>query len=94
MCQFCEERGLACEWDVPGGLTRNEDLRRRLEDAERYCQEAHLLIKALGTGPIETSTMLLAKLRLGVSVPDLVDCIRTGAVDQHDLPPSVESTCH
>ena len=91
MCQFCEERGLHCEWDIPGGLTRNEDLRRKLDDAERFCEEAGVLIKALRSEPIETSTMLLAKLRLGVSLSDLAESVRTGTVDEieHDLPHSV-----
>lgn len=89
MCQFCEERGLTCEWDIPGGLTRNEDLRRKLEEAERFCEEAQVLIKALRSESIETSTMLLAKLRLGVPLSDLAESVRTGTVDEHDLPHSV-----
>lgn len=89
MCQFCEERGLTCEWDIPGGLTRNEDIRRKLEEAERFCEEAQVLIKALRSESIETSTMLLAKLRLGVSLSDLAESVRTGTVDDHDLPHSV-----
>lgn len=89
MCQFCEERGLTCEWDIPGGLTRNEDLRRKLEEAERFCEEAQVLIKALRLESIETSTMLLAKLRLGVPLSDLAKSVRTGTVDEHDLPHSV-----
>ena len=89
MCQFCEERGLVCEWDIPGGLTRNEDLRRKLEEAEKFCEDAQVLIKALRSESIETSTMLLAKLRLGVSLSDLAESVRTGTVDEHDLPHSV-----
>jgi hypothetical protein len=89
VCQFCEERGLTCEWDIPGGLTRNEDLRRKLEEAERFCEEAQVLIKALRSESIETSTMLLAKLRLGVPLSDLAESVRTGTVDEHDLPHSV-----
>jgi hypothetical protein len=91
VCQFCKERGLTCEWNIPGGLTRTEDLRRRLEDAERYCQEAYLLIEALQSGSIETATMLLAKLRFGVSLSDLAEAIRSGTVHEHDLPRPVES---
>lgn len=89
MCQFCAERGLTCEWDIPGGLTRNEDLRRKIDDAERYCEEAQILFKELQFGSIEAATMLLAKLRLGVSLSDLAESVRTGRVDEHDLPHSV-----
>jgi hypothetical protein len=80
---------LVCEWDIPGGLTRNEDLRRKLEEAEKFCEEAQVLIRALRSESIETSTMLLAKLRLGVSLADLAESVRTGTVDEHDLPHSV-----
>lgn len=89
MCQFCEERGLHCEWDIPSGLTRNEDLRRKLQEADNYCDEAQVLIQALRSEPIETSTMLLAKLRLGVSLSVLAESVRTRTVDEHDLPHSV-----
>ena len=80
---------MVCEWDIPGGLTRNEDLRRKLEEAEKFCEEAQVLIRALRSESIETSTMLLAKLRLGVSLADLAESVRTGTVDEHDLPHSV-----
>jgi hypothetical protein len=82
---------LECEWDIPSGLTRNEDLRSKLEDAEKFCEEAHLLFNASKTGSNEASTMLLAKLRLGVSLSDLAGSVRTGSVDEHDLPLSAES---
>ena len=80
---------MTCEWDIPGGLTRNEDLRRKIDDAERYCEEAQILFKELQFGSIEAATMLLAKLRLGVSLSDLAESVRTGRVDEHDLPHSV-----
>jgi hypothetical protein len=80
---------LTCEWDIPGGLTRNEDIRRKLKEAEKSCEEAHVLIRALRSESIETSTMLLAKLRLGVSLSDLAESVRTATVDEHDLPHSV-----
>ena len=89
MCQFCEERGLTCEWDIPGGLTRNEDLRRKLEEAKKFCEEGQILIKALRSESIETSTMLLAKLRLGMPLSDLAEAVRTGTVDEQELPHSV-----
>jgi hypothetical protein len=80
---------LTCDWDTPGGLTRNEDLRCKLEEAERFCEEAQVLIRALRSESTETSTMLLAKLRLGVPLSDLAESVRTGTVDEHDLPHSV-----
>lgn len=33
--------------------------------------------------------MLLAKLRLGVPLSDLAESVRTGTVDEHDLPHSI-----
>lgn len=84
MCSLCEERGLTCEWDLPTAQ-KIEDLVRRLEEAERSLQEAHVLIEALQLGSNQKSTMLLAKLRMGISFSDLAESIRTGTVDQDNF---------
>lgn len=89
MCSLCEERGLTCEWELPTAQ-KIEDLIRRLEDAERSLQEAHVLIEALQFGSNQKSTMLLAKLRMGISSYDLAESIRTGTVDQDDFPQLVK----
>jgi hypothetical protein len=94
VCQFCEERGLTCDWDIPSGLSRNEDLRRKLREVEGFCKDSQLLIKALRLESIETSTMLLAKLRMGVSLLDLADSLRNGTVDAHQLQHSARSGCY
>jgi len=85
---------LTCEWDLPCGLTRNEDLRRKLEEAERFCEDAQVVIQALRSDSIETSTMLLTKLRLGVPLSDLAESARTGTVDDYDISRSVQSGCY
>ena len=72
-------------------MTRNEDLRRKVEEAEKFCEEAQVLIQAMRSDSIETSTMLLTKLRLGVPLSDLAESVRTGTVDEHDIPHSVHS---
>lgn len=94
MCRFYKERGLTCEWDVPYGLTRNDDFRRKLEEAERFCKEARVLIRALRSESIETSAMLLTKLRLRVPLSDLAESVRTGTVDEYNIPHSIQSGCY
>ena len=94
MCRFCKERGLTCEWDLPRGLTRNEDIRRKLEEAESFCEDAQVLIQALRSDSIETSTMLLTKLRLGVPLSNLAESARTGTIDEYDISHSVQSGCY
>ena len=85
---------MTCEWDLPCGLTRNEDLRRKLEEAERFCEDVQVVIQALRSDSIETSTMLLTKLRLGVPLSDLAESARTGTVDEYDISRAVQSGCY
>lgn len=89
LCKFCHERGLICEWDTPVGLTKIEDLKKKLQDAENASENMRVLMEALQFGSTQVSTLLLAKLRLGVSVMDLAESIRNGTADQYGLTWSV-----
>jgi hypothetical protein len=70
-------------------ILRRERIDLRVGHSRRSGEEAQVLIRALRSESIEISTMLLAKLRLGVSLSDLAKSVRTGTVDEHDLPHSV-----
>lgn len=72
ICSSCIARGLNCSWDVVDGLTRYEDLTLKVQEAEMRLNHLCVLVGALRTGSNQTSTMLLAKLRLGVSIEELV----------------------
>lgn len=78
-CDFCQARGLICEWEVPSGLERAEDVRRRLETAEKYLHDVQVMIEALKSGSDQTLKSLLAQLRAGVSVSDLAEFIKSNS---------------
>lgn len=85
VCRFCYERALTCEWDLLAGLN-NEELRLRVQEATRHLEDARILIKAMQSGSAYVSSLLLARLRHGVSVFDLADSIRDGTVGECTIP--------
>lgn len=76
VCLFCRDRDLVCSWDISDGMTRTADLKQKLLEATSRSEELDVLIETMRCGSDEFSTMLLAKLRLGASVEDLVKNIR------------------
>lgn len=79
VCRFCADRNLTCSWDIGDGLTRTADLKRKLVEASGRSDNLDTLVHAMRDGSDEVSTMLLARLRLGVSVKDLALSIRSDA---------------
>lgn len=75
VCSFCNARGLECSWDVLDGLTSYQDLQRKVREAETSLDNLCAFVEALKTADNQTSTMLLAKLRLGDSVEELVQSL-------------------
>lgn len=69
--------GIECYWDVRDGLTRIQDLRANLTDVLRRVDDLELVIYAMKNGTDESSTMLLAQLRLGVEIEALAGIIRS-----------------
>jgi hypothetical protein len=84
VCRFCSDRNLECSWDIGDGLTRTADLKRKLQEATGRSGDLDTLVDAMRYGTDEVSTMLLARLRLGESIEDLVTALRT------ELYPSAE----
>lgn len=94
VCQSYNDRALECFWDVDDGLTRTADLKDKLRKATQSYQDLGTLLDTLRHSTDQTSCMLLAKLRLGVSLKDLIAEIRleTCATDESNLDASVEGT--
>jgi hypothetical protein len=83
VCSFCHKRNLTCEWEVLGESTNTSNLKRKFEDAVSHSEDMRVLIEALQFASDQNSTLLLASLRLGVSVFDLAESIRTGTIDRY-----------
>lgn len=65
-------------WDVGYDFTWTADLKHLLQDKTTRLMDLDLLICAMRSGTDQSSTMLLASLRLGASVDHLAQSIRTG----------------
>jgi hypothetical protein len=60
-------------------LTWTADLKARVEEAEVRVNDLRVLVEAMRFGTDESSTMLLAQLRIGVDVGELAQSIRSGS---------------
>lgn len=76
VCRFCSDRNLECSWDIGDGLTRTADLKQKLQEANLKSEELSDLVSAMRSGTDQTSSMLLARLRLGCSMDELLANIR------------------
>lgn len=76
-CQFCVERDLECMYDVEDGSTRTEDLKKKLEEAKLRTHDLDQFVAVLRNGSDFDSTTMLARLRLGDSLEDLFEVIRS-----------------
>lgn len=72
ICRYCSELGLDCSWDVSDGLTRTNDLKRRLREAANRSLELDRIFVVLRDGTDAESTEVLARLRLGDSDADVI----------------------
>lgn len=59
------------------GLTKTEDLMRKLAKTVEHLDHLETLIRAMRSGNEHTSTMLFARLRLGASVEALAQSIHS-----------------
>jgi hypothetical protein len=76
VCRFCSDHDLECSWDVADGSNRVADLKRKLLEAKGRSDDLGELVGAMRSGTDQTSSMLLAKLRLGDSLESLLSSIR------------------
>jgi hypothetical protein len=75
VCRFCSDRNLRCSWDIGDGLTRTADLKRKLQEANGRSDDLGALVDAMRSGTDQTSSMLLARLRIGDSLSELLSNI-------------------
>jgi len=84
VCRFCSDRKLECSWDVPDGLTKTADLKRKIQETTSRVESLELLVNAMRSGTDDVSTMLLASLRLGASVEGLVGFLQANLASMDD----------
>jgi len=65
-------------------MTRAADLKRRLNEVTDYSEHLGILVDAMRSSSDQISTMLLAKLRLGESLQDLIIWIQSMPVHIED----------
>lgn len=71
-CQTCASKGYTCTYDVADGKTRNEDLKFKIQEAEEREDKLTRLVSAMQNGTKEVSSSLLARLRMGESLEQLL----------------------
>lgn len=59
-------------------MTRIENFKKQLQEAETRLEHLHVVPGALRFVSDEDSTCLLARMRLGASIDELVESIRSG----------------
>lgn len=90
VCRFCSDRNLECSWDIGDGLTRTADLKRKLLQANERSDDLDELIGAMRHGTDQTSTMVLARLRMGDTLETLLSGLRLDESSSADIRPLAE----
>jgi hypothetical protein len=78
VCQYCSRSNIECSWQTIDGLTWAADLKAKVVEAAERVDDLDVLISAMKFGTDESSTMLLAQLRLGIGIKALAQSIRFG----------------
>lgn len=71
-CKYCTEHELECSYDVAEGSTRTSDLKRKLRESSKQAHYLGCVLAALRDGTDFQASQILARLRLGDSLPDLL----------------------
>ena len=72
VCRSCSDRGLECSWNTISGLTRTADLKRKVYEAAGRSDDLETFLDTIRRGTDQVSSMLLAKLRCGILLKDLL----------------------
>ena len=79
-CERCAAEGLMCQYDAGAvnthGVDAEQDLRYRLEAKEREYQESMFLLRIFRHGSEEDAQALLARLRIGHDVGEIIGSLR------------------
>ncbi|KAF2207941.1 hypothetical protein CERZMDRAFT_101963 [Cercospora zeae-maydis SCOH1-5] len=70
MCNRCNERRLACEYDVREGVTKRQQIQYDLVDKQIELEHAMKILSHLQQSSDHEATESLARLRLGSSIED------------------------
>lgn len=71
-CQSCVDKGIACFYEVADGKTRSEDLKFKVQEATERGDKLGQLVSAMRHGSCEESSALLARLRRGATLDELL----------------------
>ena len=78
ICNFCSQNNKRCTYIVAEGSTRTQDLKDKLRKALAQIEDLQLFIEALRSKSNGISTELLARLRVGDSIKELLWMIQAG----------------
>jgi hypothetical protein len=83
---------MECSYEVADGMTRSEDLKSKVREATERRDRLDQLVNAMRQGTEQQASELLARLRIGATIEDLLDpesrpdhfpeYIRNGEVDR------------
>lgn len=99
VCGRCAKDGAVCVYDVPReGITRLQNLQEQLDAHKREHAKLSAIFRALQQASDFEATSLLARIRLGSMVDELlpfVGWVQEGAAEETGTPvPSVEYVLH
>ena len=71
-CRFCDDKGVDCLYEVADGMTRSQDLKLKVREATERGDRLDQLVDAMRQGTDQQSSELLARLRVGATLDDLL----------------------
>ena len=72
MCARCQKDNIVCVFDVSDGMTKMQGLQQQLDQRNVDHDRLMILMNAFQHGSDDLATFLLARLRIGESVEQLV----------------------
>ena len=76
---------MACSWDTCDGLSHAADLRKKILDVQEQISDQSVIVEAMRSGTIYLATLLLAKLRSGAPIKELVADARFDPYHTHNM---------
>jgi hypothetical protein len=80
VCQYCKDCNLDCFWETSEGLTRMEDMRQQLRSVMNNLDNLEAIVGEMRNGTDEEATMVLARLRLGAPIEEVVQAISAESI--------------
>lgn len=89
-CAYCVERQLECTYDVAEGETRTNDLKRKLKDSQIKTYAFGRILAVMRTGNIYQATEVLARLRMGENLQEVLKSLPTSVASASPIGESVQ----